>query len=188
MAIEVTAETKVAVSVCCENCKNIYNYEKFLFGLASSLSESKGEKTLTAEATKKLADKLRKCHRGRYLGVKKCSRCSHVQSWMLEDQKEDRETALFGWLLWSGLLALISIRIISDFRAELGIEKVWDWVVLPFLLLLGVGYYRLGKLVVRLRGLSPQSVRVEPSSSAPLKVTILQDPVVSVERKSFEDD
>lgn len=183
MSTKATALARVAVRARCEACAHEFSFETRLVGLASSLSDTKGEETLVAEATKQLSDQVEGCHRGRHLGVKKCPKCSHIQSWMFEDQKESRETSLFGWLVWSVILAVVSIKILHSYRTELGLEKVWDWISIPILLLLAFAYYRVAKLLVAVAGRSPNSVKVKAPSSHPLGVTLLHEAEVKVERE-----
>ncbi|MCI0423301.1 MAG: hypothetical protein L0312_29460 [Acidobacteria bacterium] len=176
MSTDVTARVTVGVEVSCEGCGYSYSYEALLIGSASSWSDTQDEKTLTTEATNELTGKVDACRSGRHLGVKKCPKCSHIQSWMRQDQTENRSMA-------SGIIGVVlgvaSTVAIYNYRAALGIEQLWSWLSLPALVAFSIGYYKLLKFLWVARVPAP-SVRSHPS-----RVSVLRTPEVEVKTTEY---
>jgi len=182
MSAEATARASVVVEVTCEACGDRYSYETTLIGLATSWDDSESVETLSAKAAEELSTKIQACQFGRHLGVRKCRKCAHIQSWMNEHRQETRGFVSF---FLSMALGLTSILIIRESLFSLGLPTSYELMFISLLLVSCAGYYWLVKCAWA--AFAPIESRGDGRalSSRPTKVSITRATGVEIKQTKY---
>lgn len=179
MSYKANASATVAVKVQCERCQHVYEYDVTLSASRTSITESRTPEALADECAKEITEQMRACHEGKHLGLKKCPKCSYLQSWMLQAQKDNRE---MNQLIWSALLSIGTCVLLYN----IGFTIPWSWRYLWLLVFVAIAltYHWFLWLISTIVRRPEHSRDASRHLTRPLDIRISKEPVVSVVRET----